>query len=93
MVIFFSISARYRHDLGPCGAQVRARRLCKGKLVVNILKTNLAMNCPLPNMRSMLSAAGGWCAHLRVPPDNFGGAYVEDGNRNDGETATRRPIQ
>ena len=66
------------------------------ELVVNILKTNLAMNLSATDHEVHaigLGKADGVLT-LRVPPDNFGGAYVEDGNPQfDGETAARHSNQ
>ena len=63
---------------------------------MNILKTNLAMN--LSGTDHEVHAVGLGKADgvltLRLPPDNFGGAYVEDGNPQfDGETAARHSNQ
>ena len=52
------------------------------ELVVNILKTNLAMNLSATEHEVHAVGLGkeDGVLTLRVPPDNFGGAYVEDGN-------------
>ena len=66
------------------------------ELVVNILKTNLAMNLSATEHEVHAVGLGkeDGVLTLRVPPDNFGGAYVEDGNPQfDGETATRHSNQ
>ena len=66
------------------------------ELVVNILKTNLAMNLSATEHEVHAVGLGkeDGVLTLRVPPDNFGGAYVEDGNPQfDGETAARHSNQ
>lgn len=66
------------------------------ELVVNILKTNLAMNLSATEHDVHAVGLGNEdvVLTLRVPPDNFGGAYVEDGNPQfDGETAARHSNQ
>ena len=66
------------------------------KLVVNILKTNLAMNLSATEHEVHAVGLGkeDGVFTLRVPPDNFGGAYVEDGNLQfAGETAARHSNQ
>ena len=66
------------------------------ELVVNILKTNLAMNLSATEHEVHAVGLGkeDGVLTLRVPPDNFGGAYVEDGNPQfDGETATQHSNQ
>ena len=52
------------------------------ELVVNILKTNLAMNLSATEHEVHAVGLGkeDGVLTLRVPPDNFGGAYVEAGN-------------
>ena len=52
------------------------------ELVVNILKTNLAMNLSATEHEVHAVDLGkeDGLLTLRVPPDNFGGAYVEDDN-------------
>ena len=62
------------------------------ELVVNSLKTNLAMNLSATEHEVHAVDLGkeDGLLTLRVPPDNFGGAYVEDGNPQfDGQTAAR----
>ena len=66
------------------------------ELVVNILKTNLAMNLSATGHEVHPVGLGkeDGVLTLRVPPDNFGGAYVVDGNPQfDGETAARHSNQ
>ena len=66
------------------------------ELVVNILKTNLAMNLSATGHEVHAVGLGkeDGVLTLRVPPDNFGGAYVEEGNPQfDGETAARHSNQ
>ncbi len=66
------------------------------ELVVNILKTNLAMNLSATEHEVHAVDLGkeDGLLTLRVPPDNFGGAYVEDGNPQfDGQTAARHSNQ
>ena len=65
-------------------------------LVVNILKTNLAMNLSATEHEVHALGFGkeDGVLTLRVPPDNFGGAYLEDGKPQfDGETVARHSNQ
>ena len=65
------------------------------ELVVNILKTNLAMNLPTTDHEVHAIGLGkeDGVLKLRVPADNFGGAYVETGNPQfEGETRRNIPI-
>ena len=62
------------------------------ELVVNILKTNLAMNLPTTDHEVHAIGLGkeDGVLKLRVPADNFGGAYVETGNPQfEGETSSQ----
>ena len=66
------------------------------ELVVNSLKTNLAMNLSATEHEVHAVDLGkeDGLLTLRVPPDNFGGAHVEDGNPQfDGQTAARHSNQ
>ncbi len=66
------------------------------QLVVNILKTNLAMNLSATEHEVHAVGLGkeDGVFTLRVPANNFGGAYVEDGNPQfDGETAAQHSNQ
>ena len=88
-------------NIGMTSALVR-RRFARvdcvepNELVVNILKTTLAMNLSATEHEVHAVGLGkeDGVLTLRVPPDNFGGAYVEDGNPQfDGETAGRHSNQ